>query len=160
MTSKRLREKYSSAIEAGLDFSIFTLDNSIRFRFSGYSEKMELLVSSVMNDFKDIHSTFDESTFNMHKEDLASRHKSILLNGRFMTSITDHLTDSKLSHYYEEFHAISEINFEHLEKFNEKCFKRLKIEILIQGNFLKSHALSVTMTILDNFETEPVEDVS
>lgn len=133
--------------------------NAIRFRFSGYNEKMEVLVHAIMNDFTKIHETFDESTFNLYKEEFSDNHKNVLLNGHFTSDLIDSLTTQKLTHFYDEYHAMSQIKFEHMEKIVRKCFKKMKIQILVQGNYLKDQALSVTKTILDNFEAEPVDDV-
>jgi secreted Zn-dependent insulinase-like peptidase len=159
IANKILKEKYASAVDAGLDFSIYMTGNAIRFRFSGYNEKMELLVNSVLNDFMEINQSFDEGTYNLYKEEFSENQKNILLNGYYMPDLIDALTTTKVTHYYDEYKKLTQMNFEHLEKIAEKCFKKLKIQILIQGNFLKDQALSVTQTFLEKFNAQPVDDV-
>lgn len=158
MAKKPLNEKYAMAKEAGLSFAVSTDKNAVRFYFSGYNEKMELLIDSYLKDFKRVQNIFDEAYFNVLKDEMINNTKKYLKMGYF--TIADYVLDANESHSFEELEVLAQVNYEHLEKFIEKCFKNLKIQILIQGNFLKDQALGVTKTILDHFEADPVQDVS
>lgn len=160
MANDSLRIKYASALQAKFSTNIFMLENSIRLHFSGYSEKMEKFVQSVMEDLKNVEQFLDESKFKVFKERSIRNRKKYLIENNFKQSVFNSLVTKNLTSVYDQYHAVKEIKFGDLENFAQKLFGNLKIQILVQGNFLKNQAMNVTKIVLQNIGASPVEDVS
>lgn len=159
IVNRFLSEKYELASFAGLKFSLSSLKDGIELKIYGYNEKIKIFTDKLTKDLKNIHEFFDETIFDVYKTEISENNKSALLEGYFTTKLLDSLSIQNVYNHYESYNVIRNITYEHLEKFIEKFFKKLRMKILIQGNVVKEEAMEITSIILNNINAEPLDNV-
>lgn len=149
-----LATKVFPAFSAGLQVTSANFDKGFEILFSGYNEKLLLLVEMVVKALQKLPEE-SESIFELQKEEKKKSLSNSMLKGRnlsfdFASKLmeTDYWTDLD---YYNE---IDKISFETMQKFMEKFFRRIKIQILAQGNILRAQALEVVDILEKNLHTE------
>jgi secreted Zn-dependent insulinase-like peptidase len=156
-----LDEKFSSATRAGLDFSIrMSSENNLILSFRGYNEKLSLLIDMVTKELRNFDKYLDESVFEVYKADRKDTYKNNLKQGSFMLYLTDFFTKLNFPYTYEYFKVIDTVTVEHLEKFVEKLFSKLRVKMLITGNLSRDDALQISGNVLANIASSPISDVS
>lgn len=144
-----LATKVSPAHSAGFRVSSSALDKGFQISFSGYNEKLLMLIEMVAKSLRKLPDE-SEAIFEIQKEE---KKKSLSNSMLKANNLSIDFTAKLLESYYwtdlEYYNEIDKITFETMQKFMEKFFRNTKIQILVQGNILRAHALEV-VNILEN----------
>lgn len=154
-----LKKKLSQASSAGYGLEIDSGRNALILKFSGYNDKISMLIDIVTSFLKNCIGESDDNTFRTVKEDLKEIYfekltNAIGFNGDYFAKILLEQHFTRLDYY----HMNDDFTFEDLRQFSSKFFKYLKLEILAQGNITKSQALSVLDVIEGNLKFEPLPE--
>jgi nardilysin len=160
LMNRFIDEELSAATEAGYDFFLQYSDNRMILLFSGYNEKLEIVIDKFTKMLKKFNELLDESVFNVYKKNMKENYISILKQGNFLFTLSHFLQVKTYSHDYEEFKELEKVTFEHMQKYTEKALRELNIRIIVQGNLSRDDALSITNTVIGNINPEPVSDFS
>lgn len=159
MLDRHLKKITSQSESAGLFLTTNVGRQSFSLFFNGFNDKMETFVEMVLSEMKAFIENMDQSVFNLVKNDLKKGYRNSLQNNKhlcneLLTEIVkhDYYTDIEL---YEE---IDNVSFESLQKFVQKFFQNLKIQVLVQGNMTKSHALKLVNILQTHIACEPLDD--
>ncbi|CAO1403706.1 unnamed protein product [Diamesa serratosioi] len=154
-------EYFYPAEEAGFQFDVSTDKNGLQLNFTGFNEKLEMLIDSVTKLMTNCNTLMEEVFFQDLKKAFKTKcYGNLISSGSlspdYMQDIlrSDHVTD------YELYKEIDKIKFEDLERYSEKIFTQLKIKILVQGNLTKDQALSIGQVVLQNLSPGQVTDAS
>lgn len=135
-------------------------NNYIEISFDGYNEKLGNYLNDVMKDFRNIHEKLSESIFNVQRMKNLENYRMRIKNGSFTSAMLTNLLAKDRANMFNIYSEFSRISFDNLKKFIEKIFKKLCIQILIQGNISREEAAGFTNNILSNINAEPLDDVS
>ena len=134
--------------------------NGFGLNFNGYNDKLSLLIDMVTDFLKKCVSVTNEGNFKAIKEDLKQGYSERLLN-QFGGLNAEYFTKALLKRHHtslELYHEADNFTLEDLEHFSTKFFKKLSIEILVQGNMTRSQTLSVIEIVKTNLNVEPLSE--
>jgi nardilysin len=154
-----LKKKLAQASSAGYSVTSANDRNGISLTFQGYNEKMSLLVDTTTKFMPKAVNETEASTLNVLKNEMKDSFYEQLrtsqgLNGDVMAKI---LLDG---HYpkFELYDEIENISYEKLRNFTMEFFRALKVQVLVQGNMLKSETLNITNLVLTNLDCEKLNE--
>jgi secreted Zn-dependent insulinase-like peptidase len=159
MLSERLTKKFAKARRADMEFSLGNSKKSFSMSFSGYNEKMEAFVDDVLKDFKAFQD-FDEVTFGELKAEFKKSFQYGLTKPEHLCKefLTEVIREDFL-HDLEHYNTIDVLSFENFQKFVPKFFRKMKVQVLMQGNVTKAQALNFIEILKENIACESLDDV-
>lgn len=150
-----------AAFSAGLSIVSRVKRNGFGIELNGFNEKLLLLVDIATKNLRSIAEECDESVFEMQRAEMKKNYGNAIqstrnLNGDYLSKIlrSDYWMD------YEFYQHIDHVSPEHIQKFMQKIFRQMKIQILVQGNMTKSQAMEVVTILERNLSCEPLDTVS
>lgn len=154
-----LKKKLAQASSAGYSVTSANDKNGISLTFQGYNEKMSLLLDTTTKFMPKAVNETEASTLNVLKNEMKDSFYEQLrtsqgLNGDVMAKV---LLDG---HYpkFELYGEIDNISYEKLQSFTMEFFRALKVQVLVQGNMLKSETLNITNLVLANLDCEKLNE--
>jgi secreted Zn-dependent insulinase-like peptidase len=139
-----LPKKLAQANNAGYRAVVSTEYNGLTLIFSGFNDKMPLLVDLVTSFLPMCINEVDEPTFQNIKKNMKQT-----LEGKFMTTYTlsseyaQKLLLEKNFDSLDLYRNVDNISLEDLQKFSPKFFRKMKMEVLSQGNITKDQTLNI-----------------
>lgn len=154
-----LASQVLNALSAGLRVSRVIADKGIQFIFTGYNQKLLLLIEMEVQTLRKL-SDECEAIFEMQKEQKKKSLSNDLLNASNLSyDVAKKLIESEYWTDFDYLNEIDKINFETMQKFVEKFFRRTKIQILVQGNMLRAQALEVVNILDEHLPSDALERV-
>lgn len=155
-----IAKKIYPAHRAGLQVATSSTFKGLEFEYSGYNEKINLLIDTTTREFRNIVDDIDEAVFEMQKAEMKKNFGNRLLSAE--TLELDYSTKVLRQDYWtslEYFRAIDEVAIEEMQKFMLKFFRQMKIQVLVQGNITKSQAMEILATLQKNLECDALDEV-
>lgn len=156
-----LTKKIFSAASAGLTVTATTSLKGLELEFSGYNDKIHLLIDMVTKDLKNIADDIDESVFEVQRAEMKKNYANQLLSTSnlridFSTKIlsNNYFTDLE---YYE---IIDTISLDDVQRFAFKFFEEFKMHVLVQGNITRSQACQIVENLEENLGGDPLHGVN
>lgn len=150
-----------AAFSAGLSIESSVKRNGFTIQFNGFNEKILLLIDMATKNLRTIAEDTAESIFEMQRAEMKKNYGNGIqstrnLNMDYVSKIlrSDYWTD------YEFYQHIDHVSLENIQKFTEKIFRQMKIQILVQGNMTKTQAQEVVTILARNVPCEPLDAVS
>lgn len=159
MLDRHLKKITSQSDTAGLSLSTSVKHRGLGLLLNGYNDKMETFFEMVMSEMKALNGNMDQSIFDLEKSHLKKNYRNSLLGNRHLSTElfneilrVDYYTDFEL---YEE---IDNISIESLQKFTQMFFRKLKVQVLVQGNMTKAQALNIAGILQTHVACEPLDE--
>lgn len=150
-----LAKKVFPASTAGLTLTTKSTLKGTELKFSGYNEKLPLLIDMVTKYLK---TEIAESVFEMQKQEMKKNFGNALLRNDALC--TDQLSSLLVSEHwtdYDFYKEIEGVTFEDMKIFLQNLFHQMKIQVLMQGNITKSQAEQVVNILTSNFSCGPID---
>ncbi|CAB4379202.1 unnamed protein product [Rhizophagus irregularis] len=149
-------EAYDASL-AGLYYSIYTVENSLRINVSGYNDKASILVELIMKRMKDL--VINPERFKVLKERLKRDYNNRKL---YSPNTLASIYDSQLFNetYYtteERLSALEDISIEDVQSFYPELFKQMFIEAQVFGNMEKDEAMKMVKMVEEIFKPKVLE---
>ncbi|KAG5674724.1 hypothetical protein PVAND_004676 [Polypedilum vanderplanki] len=146
-----LLEKLYPATLVGYNYKLNAVETGLFLRLSGFNEKLPILTDKITNALMNVNGVFDKLVFDTFKKELKKNCYNYLINSnQFIEDLRLHVLTSSHKFYFDRFKATEKIDFNKFKEFLHNFIKTLKIKVLIQGNFTKSHALAINDIIMKN----------
>lgn len=155
-----LAKKIFAASSAGLGVTASASLTGFEIEFSGYNEKLHLLIDMVTKDLKNIADDIDESVFEVQRAEMKKNYGNQLMSSSNLR--IDFSTKILSNNYYtdlEYYEIIDTISLEHVQKFASKFFKEFKMHVLVQGNITRSQAEKIVENLEENLGGNPLDGV-
>jgi secreted Zn-dependent insulinase-like peptidase len=139
-----LPKKLAQANTAGYRAVVSTEYNGLTLIFTGFNDKMPLLVDLVTSFLPMCINEVDEATFQTIKKNMKET-----LEEKFMTTYTlasehaQQLLLEKNFSFLDLYRNIDNMSLEDLQKFSPKFFRKMRMEVLSQGNITKDQTLNI-----------------
>lgn len=150
-----LAKKVFPASTAGLTLTTKSTLKGTELKFSGYNEKLPLLIDMVTKDLK---TEIVESVFEMQKQEMKKNFGNSLLNNDVLCTdqlssllVNEHWTD------YDFYKGIERVSFAGMRIFQQNFFHQMKVQVLMQGNITKNQAEQVVNDLVSNFSCGPLD---
>lgn len=154
-------KKLAQPGKVGLDVGMFADEKLMTFSFNGYNDKMLSVVELALKEFKVAINEMDKEKFHYHmKEYKKSLHNCSLNPGYFGGDELCRILQNCYHTGYELVKLIDELSFEGLNEIIKVLFKKLKIQILAQGNITKNQTEKVVDIFRKNFKCEALDEVN
>lgn len=150
-----------AAFSAGLSIESGVKRNGFAIQFNGFNEKILLLIDMATKNLRTIAEDTPESIFEMQRAEMKKNYGNGIQSTRNLN--LDYVSKILRSDYwmdYEFYQHIDHVSLENIQKFMEKIFRQMKIQILVQGNLTKAHAQEVVTILERNTSCEPLDAVS
>ncbi|CAO1404402.1 unnamed protein product [Diamesa tonsa] len=154
-------ENFYAADEAGFTYTVTSDKKGLQLTFSGYNEKLEMLIDSVTKLMANFCTSMEEAYFQDLKKAFKTKSYGYLigtgsLSQDYMQNIvrTDHVT------CYDFYKEVDKIKYEDLERYAGKIFTQLKIKMLVQGNLTKDQAMSIGQVVMQNLSPGQVTNLA
>lgn len=155
-----LDAELASAEAAGFSFKVEVKENGLNIKCSGFNEKLETLVDMVAKALKSIGEHLTEPAFDVHKDSLEQELSIDITTGSFFNDFDKTFTERHRLHKIVYYNEMKRMEFNDFKLGVEKFFEKLRIKVLVQGNFSRNDATSIGNSILQNFGGAAVTDVS
>lgn len=155
-----LTKETAPATTAGFFYCTGFQDEKFQLEFSGYSEKLLLVVETTLKTLRCTLEKMDGKLFEMLKQDLMKSSKNILLFSHCLQgSITSKLlqTNSWAAWDYES--EIDKILIDDVQRLAKMFFSETKIQVLLQGN-IESSSGDAIVVLLKEYLTNGSATVS
>lgn len=146
---------------AGLNVSIISNPQGFEIKFSGYNDKMPLLIDVTLQSLKTALEEVDENVFEAQKNDLKNDYKNFLQSASLLSQ--DIFKKIIFDNYWmnvEHFEEIDRVSLDDLQKFVSKIFLKMKAQILVQGNVTRQQAEETVAKFQTLLEFEAIDYVS
>lgn len=147
------------ASSAGLEMFCSASKNGLQLSFSGYNEKLNLLVDIVSRKLTTAVDTLEESVFEVLRADLKkdcfNKLVSVESFGRDFFSSVLHLHQWGEYDFYK---GIDKISLDDVQKFSQKFFRQSKIQMLVSGNMTKTQAEQIVAMLRENLNPQPLDE--
>ena len=148
------------AFNAGLHVTSSVEPKGFAVVFGGFNEKIQLLVEMTSKVLKRLPEDVNEDIFELQKAEMK---KDLMNSALSPRSIQFDLLSKSLKNEYwtdfDKYNEIDKISFETLQKFLEKFYRKTKIQVLIQGNILKTQTDEIVKILEMELTNEPLETV-
>lgn len=149
---------FAHAANAGYGFYCNIEDKAFILMFHGFNEKMETLIEMVLKETKGFIENMDESTFETRKEKMRKNYFNNILEANVLErNVFNDAIREDFDNDCDLLREVDNISFEDLQKFARKFLRKLKIQVLVQGNLRRVHAMNILALLKANFECEPLD---
>lgn len=159
MLSKFLTNKFSQAASAELKVKSQNELLSLKLEFGGFNDKMDALVEMALKELKYFNDHMDHSTFDSLKTQMK---KSYYNRINSFTSRNYELLKEMLNERHHSsvdlYNGVDALTLDNLQKFITKFYARLRVKVLVHGNYRKSDALKIVEILKENLDCKPLED--
>lgn len=159
MLNRYLKKTLHQAFAAGLTLSANDLDKSFVLSFSGFNDKLLAIFEMSMQCLKDYNEQMEESVFEAIRFGKKQGYYNRLLQSGDLSSGI--LKKAIISDFYSDldiYKALETISFENFKIFMADFFRKIKTEVLVQGNMQKSEALKIVGILESKFNFEPLDE--
>lgn len=130
-------------------------------KIDGFNDKMLVFLDVLLEKFSNFFDEFSESDFEMAKASLKHDDKTSSEDiQKFCKEIREKILAQDSWMKVERRQEFDRISSKDAKTFMAEFLQNIKIHVLIQGNFIKSHADEVVATIEKHFKFEPIDYVS
>lgn len=159
MLTQYFDKMLAQATSAGYVFYPNLENRAIALVFKGFSEKIETLIELVVSNLMTAFETMDETLFESQKKLLKKRYFNNSLNaGSLSTSLYTKILSNDEFTDFDLLSVIDGISFENLQRFVSKFFKKLKIQVLVEGNLRRIQAMNILSILKANIECDPLDE--
>ncbi|KAG5683600.1 hypothetical protein PVAND_012873 [Polypedilum vanderplanki] len=145
----QIQKKLSQALVSGFKFDMKTSSTGIIFKFSGFSDKLELFIDMFFRKFTNVAKVMTEDTFKMILKIEKKKIVDKILN---LTDLFDDFRKkfllNKWHTQYDLYKILESATCEKIQNFIPSIFEKLKMKILAQGNITKNDVIKI-VKILD-----------
>ena len=167
-TDTVIEENYDAEL-AGIHYHLYAHQGGVTLQLSGYSENQYLLLGKLLSRLQTQQVT--EAHFNLFKRQLITywqnNDKSKSISQLFANLSSVMQPNNPTSNALAE--CLSKVSFHEYQRFSQKIFKQVTLEVLIHGNWLPKHADKLCSTIEAAFHGQvndkhhircPITDIS
>lgn len=156
-----LSKKVFAAFSAGLSISSSAHRKGFQIEFSGFNEKIHMLVDLTTKSLKQVADEVDQATFDTQKAEIKKNYGNSLLNpGTLSINYTSKTLTNEYWSTYDCYQDIEKVSLEDMQMFIQKFFRKTKIQILVQGNMTKDQSLEIVTLLERNLSCQPLDTVS
>lgn len=154
--SFHLTKATAAASTAGYFYCSGFQDDQFSFEFSGYNEKLLLLVETTLKTLKRSLQEMDGKIFEMMKTDLMKSSTNLLLFSHCLQgSISSKFLQTDYWAAWEYERVVDKITIDDVWKLAQKYFSDAKVQILLQGNIDTSSCDVIVELFKEYFTTDP-----
>lgn len=151
-----LTRETAAATTADFDIRASFHEGSFRLEFSGYNEKLLLVIDTAMKTLKQTLEVLDEKLFKMLKTDTLKNLKNMLLFPHCLQEIVvSRLMQTNAWDISEYEREISRITIDDSQKIAKRFFSDAKIQVLLQGNVESTKCNAVVVLLKEYLMTDP-----
>lgn len=152
--SFQLTKETAPATTAGFNYCTGSQDEKFQLEFSGYSEKLLLVVETTLKSLRRTLSEMDEKLFEMLKRDMMKNSKNILLFSHCLQeSLMSKILQTNSWAAWEYENEIDKITIDDVQRVAKKFFSETKIQVLLQGN-IESSSGDAIVDLLKEYLTD------
>lgn len=152
-----LSEQLYPATCAGLGFTVYTEEKGLLMKFSGYDEKLPLLLDIITKNLKTLKHLVDEKVFNTFKlQYKRNGHNNLIVSKSLNKEIRLHIVEEHHKFSLYRYQETDRVSFEEFKIFCDEFLKKLRVQFLFQGNISKEKSLEATEKALANLNTNPI----
>jgi secreted Zn-dependent insulinase-like peptidase len=119
------------------------------------------LIDAFAQKLKKFPEFLEEIAFETYKKQLKKKcYNTFIESHKFNAELRTSIIQNHFRTNFDVYQGIDNVKYEDLKEFSIKFLKELQIQLLIQGNLKKEHALEITENILKVLQCQQIEDVS
>lgn len=154
ITNALSKVSYPASI-AGLKYSVKRENFGIGIVVEGYSEHLDILLTEIVNQIKEINPTEEE--FNIYKESLRRDYQNFEKKSPLQQGLETLRTViyKKYANEKQKAHSIEKVTFSKFQESVSKLFSQNFVEGIIYGNIQRSEALALSEKFISAFKAKP-----
>lgn len=154
-----MEEELYPATCAGLGCSIYSAEKGLLMKFTGFNEKLPLLLELVTSNLTKIVGKVSEEVFDTYKAQFKKNgHNLLIKSSSFNKDLRLEVVEEHHKFAFYRYLEVERITLDEFKIFCGDFLKHLKIQFLFQGNISKGISLSSTTKVLANLGCEKIPD--
>mmetsp|Transcript_33829 Transcript_33829/g.66784 ORF Transcript_33829/g.66784 Transcript_33829/m.66784 type:complete len:1007 (-) Transcript_33829:91-3111(-) len=141
---------------ASLHSVAYNAKSGIEMTITGYNHKLHVLLSKIVDEFKNFQSKVKENLFERIKDKTSKQFKNFYFKQPYQHAVygADICMEEKKWTIQEKIDALPDLTIDDLKEFSERFLSKFHIEMLIHGNASKEEAKQIAATLLEGLNPE------
>lgn len=153
-----MSEKMYPARVAGLGYQLYVENKGLLMKFSGYNEKLALLVDIITKELTTISTMMELKVFETQRKQYIKNCYNNLIESKFLNkNCRLNIVEEHHKFAYDRYLEVQTITFDDLVDFADEFLKHLKIQILVQGNVAETTAIQIAKDVVTNLKCKEID---
>lgn len=142
-----LNEYSYPAYLAGLDYTLYRNSRGITIKVSGYSEKLETLLNTVLDSL--LNAPLEEARFDIYKDEILRAYNNEAKDKPYSLAYK-HLVTLLMSSSWtvdERLEAAKHMTFEEIQQYRDRLFKEIEVVMLTHGNLTTDESKAIALNV-------------
>lgn len=156
-----LVENLYPATIANLSYDCLATEKGLSFQISGYNEHLHKIIETITKCCTELSNKITEKEFNIFVEQQSNIYYNTFIDVKTLAKdLRLTIIETKHCSALNKHTSLQNIKFKDFKLYLDNFLRELKIQILIQGNFEKSEALSIAENVMTTLKPKEIKNLN